>query len=211
MAPKPTPVFVGDALALDFLNTVVAPEGEPIDFLGDGAGLMNWLERAKLTPPAALKKLRNEAEKAALDEAARQARELRDWFRGFVSERMGHKLLPGDIDVANRLNELLARDNSFSVLVPSPPGGSSEMQVQLVRRYDSPEALLMPIAEVLANLLCEENFSLIRACEGPGCGLLFADHTRRRARRWCSMAMCGNRAKQAAHRSRTKARPDTET
>jgi predicted RNA-binding Zn ribbon-like protein len=35
--------------------------------------------------------------------------------------------------------------------------------------------------------------------------LLFADHTRGHARRWCSMALCGNRAKQAAHRQRQKA------
>jgi predicted RNA-binding Zn ribbon-like protein len=36
------------------------------------------------------------------------------------------------------------------------------------------------------------------------------DHARRkthaRARRWCSMAVCGNRAKQAAHRERERAR-----
>jgi predicted RNA-binding Zn ribbon-like protein len=46
----------------------------------------------------------------------------------------------------------------------------------------------------------------VKACEGTNCTLLFADHTRRRARRWCSMAICGNRAKQAAHRERLKHR-----
>ncbi|MES6429106.1 CGNR zinc finger domain-containing protein [Cutibacterium acnes] len=46
----------------------------------------------------------------------------------------------------------------------------------------------------------------MKACEGPACTLMFADHTRARARRWCSMAVCGNRAKQAAHRSRIKDR-----
>jgi predicted RNA-binding Zn ribbon-like protein len=44
----------------------------------------------------------------------------------------------------------------------------------------------------------------VKACEGPACTLLFADHTRGHARRWCSMALCGNRAKQAAHRHRLK-------
>ncbi len=38
----------------------------------------------------------------------------------------------------------------------------------------------------------------------PKATLVFADRTRRRARRWCSMAICGNRAKQAAHRKRLK-------
>ena len=53
--------------------------------------------------------------------------------------------------------------------------------------------------------MCDEDFTNIRACEGHRCTLIFADHTRRRGRRWCSMAMCGNRAKQAAHRHRLKA------
>ncbi len=34
---------------------------------------------------------------------------------------------------------------------------------------------------------------------------LFVDRTRGQARRWCSTAVCGNRAKQAAHRNRLKA------
>jgi predicted RNA-binding Zn ribbon-like protein len=65
--------------------------------------------------------------------------------------------------------------------------------------------LLLPIAEAMARLICDEDFSYVKACEGPTCTLLFADHTRGRARRWCSMALCGNRAKQAAHRHRQKA------
>ncbi|HEY6735223.1 MAG TPA: CGNR zinc finger domain-containing protein, partial [Roseiarcus sp.] len=40
--------------------------------------------------------------------------------------------------------------------------------------------------------------------EGANCTLVFVDRTRRRGRRWCSMALCGNRAKQAAHRHRLK-------
>jgi hypothetical protein len=44
----------------------------------------------------------------------------------------------------------------------------------------------------------------IKACEGQPCTLFFLDRTRARARRWCSMAICGNRAKQAAHRKRMK-------
>jgi predicted RNA-binding Zn ribbon-like protein len=74
-----------------------------------------------------------------------------------------------------------------------------------VRRWTSPDALLLPIAEAMARLICDEDFSYVKACEGPTCTLLFADHTRGRARRWCSMALCGNRAKQAAHRHRQKA------
>ena len=58
--------------------------------------------------------------------------------------------------------------------------------------------LLLPIGEALARFVCEEDFADVRACEGHSCTLMFADRTRRRTRRWCSMAVCGNRAKQAA-------------
>jgi CGNR zinc finger len=63
-----------------------------------------------------------------------------------------------------------------------------------MRRWRSPEGLLLPVGEALAKFVCEEDFSNVKAGEGPACTLMFADHTRGRARRWCSMAICGNRA-----------------
>jgi hypothetical protein len=42
----------------------------------------------------------------------------------------------------------------------------------------------------------------VGACPGHGCGWLFLDRTGRR--RWCQMAVCGNRAKQAAHVARAR-------
>jgi predicted RNA-binding Zn ribbon-like protein len=54
----------------------------------------------------------------------------------------------------------------------------------------------------MAQLLVNADFRHVKACEGQGCTLMFLDTTRGRMRRWCSMAVCGNRAKQAAHRER---------
>jgi predicted RNA-binding Zn ribbon-like protein len=54
----------------------------------------------------------------------------------------------------------------------------------------------------MADLVCADDFTHVKACEGPTCTLLFVDRTRGHARRWCSMAVCGNRAKQASHRER---------
>jgi predicted RNA-binding Zn ribbon-like protein len=56
----------------------------------------------------------------------------------------------------------------------------------------------------MARMLAEEDFSDVKACEGASCTLLFADRTRARSRRWCSMGICGNRSKQIAHRHRLK-------
>jgi predicted RNA-binding Zn ribbon-like protein len=63
----------------------------------------------------------------------------------------------------------------------------------------------LPIGEEIARFICTEDFQYVKACEGSTCTLLFVDRTRGRARRSCSMAICGNRAKQAAHRNRRKA------
>lgn len=41
----------------------------------------------------------------------------------------------------------------------------------------------------------------VRRCAGGNCELIFFDHSRPNARRWCSMARCGNRAKVRAHRA----------
>jgi predicted RNA-binding Zn ribbon-like protein len=101
------------------------------------------------------------------------------------------------------LNRLLDRDETFSRIGPRTTE-HRPFELQALRRWRNPDALLLPVGEALARLVCDEDFSHVKACEGAACTLLFADHTRGHARRWCSMALCGNRAKQAAHRHRLK-------
>jgi len=200
---RPPALFVGDAPGLDFLNSVATPVDTPVDWIPDGAGLLDWLEQAGLAPAGALKAIRAQARPAVLDKVAAEARELREWFRGFVRQHKGHPLRAADLRTLAPLNRMLERDESFSRIVA---GGDSNSPLVLerARRWQTPESLLLPIAEALARLVATEDFSHVKACEGPTCTLLFADHTRGHARRWCSMALCGNRAKQAAHRARLK-------
>jgi len=205
MGPFPPAIFVGDALGLDFLNSIATPVDTPIDWMDDGEGLLSWLAQARLLPPDALTSIRAQALPGELDKVADQARSLREWFRGFVGRHKGRSLTVEDLPQLEPLNRLLEREDSFSRIVPEPGDGSGRLQLRMLRRWRSPEALLLPIGEALAQLVCTEDFSDVKACEGPACTLLFADHTRGRARRWCSMAICGNRAKQAAHRHRAKA------
>ncbi len=203
MSQRPPAMFVGDALGLDFLNSIATPVDTPVDWINDGDGLLNWLEQAQLVPADALKRIRAEALPGELDKVADQARSLREWFRGFVRARKGRPLTAKSLAELEPLNCLLERDDSFKRVVPGPKG-EEPLQLQTIRRWRTPEALLSPIGEALAQLVCTEDFSDVKACEGPACTLLFADHTRGRTRRWCIMAICGNRAKQAAHRHRLK-------
>jgi hypothetical protein len=71
----------------------------------------------------------------------------------------------------------------------APSRAGDRLELRVTHRWRSPESLLLPIGEALAKFVCEEDFA-----------------TRRRGRRWCSMAICGNRAKQIAHRKRLKSR-----
>jgi len=197
-------IFVGDALGLDFLNSIATPVDTPIDWIDDGDGLLNWLEQAQLVPADALTSVRMQALPGELDAVADQARSLREWFRGFVRRHKGRPLNAKCLVQLEPLNRLLERDESFHRIVAAPKSEKRPLRFEAVRRWRTPEALLVPIGEALAQLVCTEDFSDVKACEGPACTLLFADHTRGRTRRWCSMALCGNRAKQAAHRHRLK-------
>jgi predicted RNA-binding Zn ribbon-like protein len=206
MSHRPPAIFVADALGLDFLNSTATPVDIPVDWIDGGDGLLDWLDQARLVPADALRSIRAQALPGELDKIADQARSLREWFRGFVHEHKGRPLMAADLGALEPLNRLLERDDAFSRIVALPGSVSAPFELQSLRRWRSPEALLLPIGEALARFVCTEDFAHVKACEGPACTLLFADHTRGHARRWCSMAICGNRAKQAAHRERVKAR-----
>jgi predicted RNA-binding Zn ribbon-like protein len=139
-----------------------------------------------------------------LDKVADQARALREWFRRFVHKHMGRPLPPKALQELGPLNKLLQRDETFSQILRHRERDGDHFELHAMRRWRSPESLLLPIGEALAKFVCEEDFARVKACEGHRCTLVFADHTRMQARRWCNMAICGNRAKQAAHRNRLK-------
>jgi predicted RNA-binding Zn ribbon-like protein len=201
---RPPAIFIADSVGLDFLNSIATPVDRPIDWLDNGDGLLRWLAQAMLVPGNALDTLKERAMPSELDKVADQARDLREWFRGFVQKHLGRPLPPSALRELGPLNRLLERDEKFSRISRHRHGDGDRLELQLMRRWRSPESLLLPIGEALAKFVCEEDFAAVKACEGHSCTLVFVDHTRRRARRWCSMAICGNRAKQAAHRKRLK-------
>ncbi|MFF7601470.1 CGNR zinc finger domain-containing protein [Streptomyces mirabilis] len=202
---RPPAIFIADALGLDFLNSVATPAGTQVDWITDGEGLMAWLDQAELVPAEVLERLRAEVMPGEMDHVAAQARTLREWFRGFVDVRKGRSVRSEDARDLEPLNQLLARDEQFVRVVAGGPAGPNGLELRTERRWRTPDSLLLPIGQALARVVSQEDFTNVKACQGSTCTLLFADHTRSRARRWCSMATCGNRAKQEAHRNRAKA------
>jgi len=72
--------------------------------------------------------------------------------------------------------------------------------LELAEKRDAPHALAR-IALDAARLLTSADRDRVRTCPGPNCGGRFLDLSPAGRRRWCSMAVCGNRAKAAKHRA----------
>lgn len=184
--PSPAPEFrqLGDHVALDMINTIEQADTDPLDRWQSDADVQAWLESSGLAPARS-----GGAPKGLLEEA----RALREVVRQLVAQRKAN--LPLKL---NALNRALGA------------GGSHlEIAIQagvpvLARQYavGSAGQWLVPAAEAAADLLANGDFELVRKCESATCSLWFYDRTRSHRRRWCSMALCGNRHKVAAFRQR---------
>lgn len=181
--------FIADDLALDFINTLYGSGTSLCDCFTDDRSVLQWLKRAGVAVPdpaqapagllALARDLRTEAK--ALVDAARA---------GAAAE-------------ASLVNRILEQGRRSRTLAWDEQAGRFAV-VRAPRGTDA-ASLLEPVAAALAALLAGGPLDRVRQCEGDGCTLLFCDLTKSRRRRWCSMAICGNRMKVAAFRARQKA------
>lgn len=183
------PPLVADHLALDLLNTESGTGALHVEFWNSGADVVRWLARCGIDSGQL-------GERAAADDLLRDAKELRAIARELVERRK--RGARGD---PARLNRYLAALQSVPVLEWDDAGPRLE-------RRPAPGAsgqALGQLAESLADLLATGQFDYVRQCEHPDCVLWFYDRTKSHRRRWCSMALCGNRHKAAEFRKRTRA------
>jgi predicted RNA-binding Zn ribbon-like protein len=211
----PPAIFIAGPLGLDFLNSLARPIAEVVDWLSNGDDFLSWMKQAGLLTVDELAVVKSNMSSKELDRVAAKARNLRDWLRGFVTEHMGRPLNALALTQLGLLNDLLASDEMFLSLVPGPTPSAGQtsgkasptiFHLRAQRRFRKPDSLLSPIAEEIAKFISSADFRYVKACQGDHCILFFLDETRRHARRWCSMAVCGNRAKQAAHLAKLKRR-----
>jgi len=202
-------MFIAGDPGLDFLNSIGTPAGTVVEWLADGEDLVAWLQQAELLPPDAAAMIRANCFPGELDAVAAQARALREWFRAFVSKHRGRSLGPQALRELEPLNKILERDDAYGAIVARSGQGTgqpaiSALEWRTLRRWRTPDSLLLPIAHAMADLITSADLSRVKSCEKAPCTLFFLDRTRGQARRWCSMTVCGNRAKQAFHRARLK-------
>lgn len=187
LTPTDAPRLLADHPALDVMNTVEIADGATVDRWQTDDDVWQWLERVALLPNGEMPARRPKgmlAAATALREAIREA---------VIQHKAG-----GKVDVA-LVNEYLATGGGQASLHQARDGA-----IHLARIYPSetPMQCLVPLAEAAADLFAQGDFALIRKCESDSCTLWFYDRTRAHRRRWCSMALCGNRHKVAAYRKR---------
>jgi len=67
---------------------------------------------------------------------------------------------------------------------------------------DGVEAAIGRLLAIAVTATANGTWDRLKACRDPSCRWAFYDRSRNRARTWCDMATCGNRAKVRAYRRR---------
>jgi len=194
-------LFIANSQSLDFVNTEVMLDGSRAIFCGalrNFGELTQWFAEAGVASAEEMSMLRKKWEGTAEAAAALQAaRKLQRVLRSTVKRVVSSGRIAGDLTAA--LNKILRQPRLATDVV------SSEGRLTTKSRWllEKPGDLLVPLAHEAANFFATADYSAIRKCENPECILFFYDTSKNHTRRWCSMEMCGNRAKVSAFRNRT--------
>jgi predicted RNA-binding Zn ribbon-like protein len=167
-----------EPLALDLVNTEFLPAGTLVDLLATAESTRAWLTAAGLDEAAS-------GNPGPTRAALRQARAaIRDALSGRDTAPLNWVLGHGRVHLSVSAS-----------LVP-------------LRTLDADDPAWRPAVRAAASLLdlLEQAPGRTKHCENPACVLWFFDTTRNGTRRWCSMAVCGNRMKARRHYDRVKAR-----
>ena len=193
------PLFLGNHSAIDFLNTAFAPDGRPVDVIGDGKSFLGWLVAADLIEQAQAEKLALRFGAKALDSAAEEARTVREWARSWLSRWRAHPKADYMEELA-ALNKLLSRESCSRQVIQT----RGHMQIVEIHHFENARALIALVARQIALLISGGTRTLIKECASSSCTLWFLDQSKSHRRLFCSPSVCGNRAKVAAFRERQR-------
>jgi len=205
--------FLGEALCLDFLNTLhdVGAE-DPEEELSSNTDLAVWAEQAGILSASEAGRLQAGAprnyvqlklpgkKRASLLDHARSLREaLRKMFRRMARDG---KVSPRDIET---LNLLLERFPAAARIERSNGDRSKgEWTMSWESRAGEAEKIFYAIVKSAAELVATGRWRAVRECASDTCTWMFLDTSKNHSRRWCEMARCGNRDK--VHRFRARSR-----
>ena len=190
------PKLIAGRLALDFANLV--PETHDLswrEFVGFlvSSGVVSEERGTRL---GTLER----SEPGAVDGVLLKILRLRECIRAVFSAVEQRREFP-KAWVAP-INEILRVTEGHDELVPQ----EGRWRLEFIGRESGLEWLLAAIARSAAELVVEGPLARVKRCANPECRLFFYDDSRTRQRRWCSMAVCGNRHKVAAFLKRKSGR-----
>jgi len=194
--------LIAGNMAVDLANMLDhRPSGRPKDLLPTYVDLATWSEQTGAVSRAVAARLRRQAARrpAEARRALAAVRSVREVLYALFSAAARGEATPADPLAA--LNARLGRALARSRLVPGRQG----LQWGWSREH-SLDAMLPPVLRAAADLLIGAPAGALRECASERCRWLFVDESPSRRRRWCDMAVCGNRAKVKRHYARRWAR-----
>lgn len=163
-----------------FVNTLDLEPG--IELFEQPADVKRWLVHHELVAPS-----------TRIGEAEfRRALEVREAFRAVLHANNGAPVEQSAIDAL----DAAARDAELTVRWDT--GGSAELSPA----RSGLEGAFGKLLAIAYRAKIEGTWARLKACPDDGCGWAFYDRSRNRSSTWCSMAVCGNRAKARAFRER---------
>jgi predicted RNA-binding Zn ribbon-like protein len=188
--------FVGEHLALDFVNTAVVEKDRASDAIPDFRSALALFEASGILAARDVRALRACADGR---EAARTVVELHA-FRAELRAMLDALRQTGSIPerALRAINARLEACGCVRQIVREGDGFALRVHYCFAR----PDDLLMPLANAAAELLTAVDLSRVKRCRGDCCDMYFLDTSRNRTRTWCEMSACGNRAKAAAYYDR---------
>jgi predicted RNA-binding Zn ribbon-like protein len=197
MVRRRPPLFelTAGVLCLDFVNTLDnRPSGEPKELLARYGDLVRFAEDTGILTPAQADRLFvwSEGDPDETPRVLQAAVELREALYAVFSAVIAKRTVPASaLALLNGYIQLAAQHVSLT-----PANGG------FAWRYDSYgdspggfETILWPIVRSAAALLASDNLPFVRSCSSKTCQWFFLDTSKNHRRRWCSMKLCGNRAK----------------
>jgi predicted RNA-binding Zn ribbon-like protein len=170
------------ALAQDLVNTVDLEQG--IDRLAEPADLTAFVKAHGL--PSLAMSRRDLA----------RCLEFREALRGACLAHAGLELPPSSTGVLDRE---LAR---AQLLLAIDRAGAGSVTVRpVLRGFDS---LVAHLAAGIVMGLADGTWLRLKACAAVGCRWVYYDHSPAGRGRWCTMQICGSRAKVSTYRQRQR-------
>ena len=172
------------ALVQGFVNTSWDLDDGNQERFTSPEAIRTWLDQRELLEPGT--ELRERDMSRVLD--------VRTGLRSMMFVNNGAAI---DVEAIERLDEALRGPGPTVHLHPSKRPDFR------IRRDGLDEALAL-IATVVAVAQLDGRWPRLKACRGIDCGWAFYDHSRNQASNWCSMSVCGARAKAREYRRRQR-------